>query len=162
MPPSESNRERYFVRNFRRLPPLLQVASLLGLLVALVSIAVLIEALLMSLLSAPPHWSADGSRLLAIGLNLGMLSGACSFAVNSYSLRFRRPDGGTFALESWQSQVRAIALLAALPLGALVLVLVVPLSFPTDFLAIGLTLLAAVVLLVAHLSDAVEASRRPQ
>lgn len=155
------------MRYFRRLPPLLRVVSLLGLLIALASIAVLIEALLMSLSSAPPHWSADGSRLLAIGLNLGMLGGACSFAVNTYSLRFRRPDRGTFALESWQSQVRAITLLAALPLGALVMVLVVPLSFPTAFLPLGLTMLAAVVLLVAHLADAVEstvggASDRPR
>jgi hypothetical protein len=151
-----------FVHKFRRLPPFLRVASLLGLLFPLTSIAVLIASVISSLSSAPPAWSADSSRLLVIGLNLVMLGGACSFAVNSYSVRFGRPDGGPFPLDLWQSQVQAIALLAALPLGALVAVLVLPLSVHTDFLAIGITLLAAVVLLVAHASVAARgASGRP-
>jgi hypothetical protein len=82
--------------------------------------------------------------------------------VNTYSLRFRRPQGGTFPLESWQSQVQAIALLAALPLCALAVALLLPPGFLALFVAIGITLVAAVVLLVAHVSAAVgEAGRRP-
>jgi hypothetical protein len=66
------------VRYFRRLPPLLQVTFILGLLFPLASIAVLIEAVIASLSSVSLHWSLDVSRLLVIGLNLGMLSGSCS------------------------------------------------------------------------------------
>ena len=146
------------MRYFRRLPPLLRVASLLGLLFVLASLIVGIAALIVGIeaftsspSSAPP---ADSFRLLLIGLNLGMLSGACSFTVNTYSLRFRRPDKGLFPLESWQSQVRAISLLAALPLGALVVALVLPLGFATVFLTLGITLVAAIVVLGASVSTA--------
>src|SRR5262249_23557670 len=46
---------------------------------------------------------------------------ACFYAVTRYSTRFRQPDRRPFPLDSWQSQVRAILLLAALPLCALAL-----------------------------------------
>jgi ABC-type glucose/galactose transport system permease subunit len=138
------------MRYFRRLPPLLRVASLLGLVSAVASLVVLVEALITSLASVPPHWSANATRMLFIGLNLGMFGGACSFAVNTYSLRFRRSDGGPFPLESWRSQFQAIAVLAALPLSALAVALVPPLDFPADVLAIGFTFVAAVGLLAAY------------
>jgi hypothetical protein len=132
----------------------------LGLLFPLAAIAVLIEAVLSSLSAVPLSWSVGSGRLLVVGLNLVILGGACSFAVNTHSLRFDRPDGGPFPVESWQSQVRAIARLAALPLGALVVVLVLPVSVHTNFLAAGITLLAAFVLLVAHASVAAGGANR--
>ena len=46
--------------------------------------------------------------------------------------------------------MRIIALLAALPLGAIVVVLVLPLGWPADFLPIGITLLAWGALLAAY------------
>ncbi|HEV8194673.1 MAG TPA: hypothetical protein VGP82_24740 [Ktedonobacterales bacterium] len=156
------------MRNFPRLPPLLQVAVILGLLL-LFAAAVLgifapivwVFALIASQSSASPPWYLDPIRLFVIALNLGALGVACNFAVNTYSRRFRRPDRGPFPLDSWQSQVRVIALLAALPLGALVVVLILPLGWPpdnfalplgwpADFLPIGITLLAWGALLAAY------------
>jgi hypothetical protein len=145
------------VRYFPRLPLLLQVACVLGLLLLFAAIAVaffapivFVFALIASQSSASPPWYFDLIRLFVIALNLGALGVACFFAVNSYSRRFRRPDWGRFPLDSWQSQVRVIALLAALPLGAVVVAPFLPLGWPADFLAIGITVLAAVVLLAAY------------
>jgi drug/metabolite transporter (DMT)-like permease len=138
------------MRNFRRLPPVLRVASILGLLFALASL-VLFLGLLITILPSFPRWPVDAFRGLLIALNLGMLGGACSFAVNAYSIRFRRSDRESFPLDSWQSQVRAIVLLAALPIGALALAVVIP---PTS-LAFGvvfpISILGAIGLLVASL-----------
>ncbi len=139
------------MRYFRRLPPLLRGASLLGLLFALASIAVIIESLISSLSSVPASWSADGERLLLVGLNLGLLSGACSLAVNSYSTRLRRPDRGPFSLDSWQSQVRAIALLSALPLCGSALALVIPPTSLAFVVVFPITLLAAVVMIAVQI-----------
>src|SRR5690348_774478 len=139
------------MRIFLRLPPLLRVASLLGLLLPLASLVVLIAGLITSRSSVPALWSADADRLLVIGLNLVMLGGACSFAVNTYSTRFRRPDSGAFPLASWQSQVLAIVGVAALPICALALAVVIP---PTSLAWGGvflISLIAAVVLLAANL-----------
>ena len=145
------------MRYFDRLPPLLQVAFFVGLLLLLttavvgfITPVVWVFALIASESSASPPWYIDPVRLFVIAANLGALSGVCFFAVTTYSRRFRRPDRGPFPLDSWQSQVRVIALLAALPLGALVVALILPLGWPADFLAIGITVLAAVVLLAAY------------
>src|SRR5260370_42440786 len=110
---------------FCRLPPLLRVASLFGLRCSLASITLLVSALVRSLRSLPKS-SPDFGREVVIGLNLVMLGGACSFAVNTYSTRFRRPDRGPFPLASWQSQALAIVLPAALPICALALAVVIP------------------------------------
>jgi len=142
------------MRYFRRLPPLLRVASLLGLLFPLASMVLLVALIIMSLPTFP-QLPVDFFRVLVIGANLGMLSGACAFAISAYSTRFRRPDRGPFLLDSWQSQVRAIALLAALPLGAITLALVTPptllAAFGLVFLAFAVSALAALVLVAAHL-----------
>jgi hypothetical protein len=141
------------MRYFRRLPPLLRVASILGLLFPLASIALLLSVLVMSLLSYTQE-PLDFGRLL-IASNLGMLGGACSFAVTTYSARFRRPDWGPVPLGSLQSQVRAIVLLAALPTCALALALFIPPTPPASFLVslldIAITLIAAFALLAAYL-----------
>lgn len=127
------------MRNFRRLPPLLRVASVLGLLCALASITMLVSALITSYRSFPQS-PPDFTRELVIGLDVGMLGGACSFAVTAYSGRFRRPDRGSFLLSSWQSQLSAILLVAALPSCALALALVAPLiSLPLSFISVVVT-----------------------
>ena len=145
------------MRYFGRLPPLLQVAFIVGLMLLLTTAVVgifapvvWVFALIASQSSASPPWYFDPIRLFVIALNLGALGVACFFAVNSYSRRFRLSDQGPFPLDSWQSQVRVIALLAALPLGAIVVVLVLPLGWPADFLPIGITLLAWGALLAAY------------
>ncbi len=146
------------MRSFRRLPPLLRVASLLGLLFPLAALALLIPLLVTSLRSFPQSYSQvplDFHHRGIIGLNLGLLGGACSVAVNAYSTRFRRPDRGPFLLSSWQSQVRAIVLLAALPSCALALALFIPPTPPALFLVnlldIAISVLGAIVLLVASI-----------
>src|SRR5262249_59611907 len=109
MPRVRPSKERQVVRMFRRLPPLLRAASIVGLLLPLASIVLLGRGLVIAILPSFPGWPVDASRVLAIAVNLGMLGGACSTVVNAYSARFRRLDRGRFPLESWQSQVRAIA-----------------------------------------------------
>ncbi len=137
------------MRNYRRLPPLLRVASLVGLLLALTSLNLLVEVLFASL-SPVPHWSADAIRRLVIALNLGMLGGACSFAVNTYSIRFRGSGRGPFPLDSWQSQVRAIVLVAALPICALALAVVIPPTARAWVVVSVMSVLAAFVSLAAY------------
>ena len=113
------------MRYFRRLPPLLRVASLLGLLFYLAALALPMDAFI-KFLSSFPHAYQDSSPMFIIALNLLWLGSACSFTVNGYSTRFRRSDRGPFPLDSWQSQVRAIALLSALPLCGIALALIIP------------------------------------
>jgi hypothetical protein len=147
------------MRSFRRLPPLLRVVSLLGLLFPLASLALLVPVLVTSLRSFPqvlPEVDREVvSREVVIALILGLLGMTCTFAVNTYSTRFRRPDRGPLALGSWQSRVRAIVLVVALLVFALALALVatlipLPLNFMLMLLAAAVvSALAAAVLLVA-------------
>jgi hypothetical protein len=152
------------MRYIRRLPPLLRMASLLGLLFPLASLALLVSWLVTGLRSfsrSPPEPDV-GPGLFA--LNLGLLGGVCSCVVTAYSTRFRRPDGEPFPLGSWQSQLRAILLLAALPSCALVVALFIPPTPPAFFLVslldIAISLLGAVVLLAAFVWPPVGASAR--
>jgi heme/copper-type cytochrome/quinol oxidase subunit 1 len=148
------------MRYFRRLPPLLRVASILGLLFSLASIVTLISALYTSLQTFPES-PPDFRHVVGIGINLTMLGAACSSAVNIYNRRFRKPDRGHSPLSTWQRQVWAIVLLAALPSFALALALFAPIIPPVSFyplpgtfdlmllLSAAITPLGAVVLAVA-------------
>jgi len=110
------------MRSFRRLPPLLRVASIVGLLCFLAAIGLLIHFLTTGL-------DADrgAGRVVAIAGNLLLLGLACSFVAISYTTRFRGPDRAPpFPLDSWQNQARAIALLALLPLCGIALALSLP------------------------------------
>jgi hypothetical protein len=138
------------MRYFRRLPPLLRVASILGLLFPLASIVVLL-GLVSTILPSFPQLPGDAFRVLTIGLNLVLLGGACTVAVNTYNTRFRRSDRGPFPLDSWQSQVRAIVGVAALPICALVLAVVIPPTSLAWVVVFLISLMAAFVLLAAHL-----------
>jgi hypothetical protein len=132
------------MRYFRRMPPLLRVVSILAVLFPLASGGLLV-ALLMRSLPTFPQLPVDFSRVTIIAMNLGMLGGACTFALSAYSTRLRWPDWRPFLLDSWQRQVRAIAMLAALPLVAITLALVT-LVIPTTLLAaMGLIVLASAV-----------------
>jgi hypothetical protein len=138
------------MRYFRRLSPLLRVASIVGLLFYLAALALLTDSCIM-FLSSFPHAYQDSSPMFIIALNLLWLGSACFFAVNGYSTRFRRSDRGPFPLDSWQSQVRAIALLSALPLCGIALALIIPstsLAFVVVFL---ISLLAGFVVIVAQI-----------
>jgi hypothetical protein len=113
------------MRYFRRLPPLLRVMGIGGLLLPLASIAVLL-GLLTTLLPSFPQWPVEADPVLGIALNLGLLGGVCSYVVDGYTLRFRRPDSRPYPLASWQSQVGWWGALAGLPLGGLAVALFLP------------------------------------
>jgi peptidoglycan/LPS O-acetylase OafA/YrhL len=109
--------------NLRHLPLFLRVVRIVGLLLALASLAML-SAMVVSFITGGDvsrQRLANDPRLLVSALNLNMLSLACNFAVNGYRTRFRQPNRRPFPLDSWQRQARAIAVLAALPLCAIAL-----------------------------------------
>jgi hypothetical protein len=134
------------LRNFRRLPLFLRILSIMGLVLSVSGLGLLATVLTVDLQSwsqpPPPAGGFVLLRLIVVGENLGLLGSACLHVVNIYCLRFRQPYRGTFPLSSWQSQVRVIALLAALPLSALALALVLPPVFPAFLLALAVSVLA--------------------
>jgi hypothetical protein len=91
----------------------------------------------------------DAFRTVGIALNLGILSGACSFVVNNYTLRFRRAGRGSYPLDSSQSQVRWLLVLAALPLCTLALAVFLPRTPLLNLVLVAPTLLAILVNLAA-------------
>ena len=64
--------------------------------------------------------------LLALALPVVMLAGACILVVRIYCLRFREPSRESFPLDAWQSQLRAVAVMGAVPLVGLIVALVLP------------------------------------
>ena len=154
------SKERLAMRNFRRLPPLLRVASILGLLFPLGFFIAMVAVLVTSLASS--HQSGFyPSRVAVIALNLGAVGGACTVAVHTYSMRFRQPGRGPFPLDSWQSQVRALLLSSALPIGALVLAVVSPpTSLAFGMIVFPITLFGMGVALAVSLVERGVASRR--
>lgn len=125
---------------FRRLPVLLRVIGILGLLFILTAVALYLGAVITD--------PAVLDRVFLIGLNLLSLSLACTFVVNTYGVRFRRVGLASYPLESWQSQVRWWGLLAALPLGVLLVVVLLPWS-PLVEIVLGLPTLLALLTLGA-------------
>lgn len=116
------------MRSFRRLPPLLRVVSILGLVLPLASLALLSQTL--SAMLSTSAWPADSPRVFAIASSLTLLGLSCGLVVGMYSTRFLHPDQGPFPLDSWQSQVRALVLATVLPLGALAWAVFIPLTQP--------------------------------
>lgn len=121
-----STLRRELVRHFRRLPPVLRVAAIYGLLSILAGLAILLSPLLVWFhsFSPPPFWLS--SRVLDICLNLLAIGNASTLVVNAYCLRFRHAAPIPALFNSWSTQVRAIALLVGLPLCTLVVALVIP------------------------------------
>jgi amino acid transporter len=92
---------------------------------------------------------------MLIALNLGVLAGACTFAINIYMARFWWPEEEPVPLSSWQSQVPAIVLVATLPSAALVLALVAPLiPLPQTSMFVILVPLSVLALLVERVAAA--------
>jgi len=114
------------MRSFRRLPPLLRVASILGLLFLLAAFALGVFGLVTNHLSSSPSFPQSSIRVQAIAANLGILGLACTSAVQTYSTRFRLPHRRAFPLRSWQSRTLVIAVVAVLSICSLVLAVVIP------------------------------------
>ena len=110
---------------FLRLPPVLRVASLLRPLLPLGLFATF-APMVTEAAWWPGSEVAHAIRLEVIALNLGVLGLGCVGIVHVYNSRFRQPDRERFPLESWQSQVRTMLALAAIPVCALVLALAIP------------------------------------
>ncbi len=141
------------MRYFRRFPPFLRVVSVMGLLLPIASLAILVSAMIAKILSialSVPLALWDASHITEVTVNLGTLGGACIFVVNTYRARFYQPDRTPVLLNSWQSQARTLALLAALPLCALVLTLITPLDDLAYLLVMALSMLAVIMTLVAY------------
>ncbi|MGZ3668052.1 MAG: hypothetical protein ACXVDA_26615, partial [Ktedonobacterales bacterium] len=94
----------------------------------------------------------DASRLEVIAVNLGSLCLVCAFAARFYSTRILQPDGRPLPLKSWQSLMWAIAPVAALPICAIVLAVVIPPASDAFEIVFPISIIGAVVLLVAYLS----------
>ncbi len=137
------------MRNYRRLPPFLRLASIAGLLLALASLALPMRMLPTRLSTS--DWPADFPRVEAISSSLGMLGLSCAFVVAAYSMRFRRAGAAPFLLDSWQRQVRAFLLVAALPLCVLSWAVIIPTTQPGFGNVFLISMLAAGVLLAANI-----------
>jgi len=124
------------MREFRRLPPLMRVVRIVGLLFILSGAALLITSFVKSQSSAPPAFG-DSARVWIIAMGLLGLSLVCTFVCLAYRTRVGRPGLGPLPLDSWQSQVRAILLLSALPLCGIALALVIPPTYELWLFWIG-------------------------
>ncbi len=113
------------MKNSRDLPPLLRVVSILGLLIPLAGLAIYGVAFVARGFSFPQ--SPLGSvRLGVIATSSMALSLACTSAVGTYRARFRQPGRRPFPLNSWQSRLRVIAVVAVLSSCTLVLAVGLP------------------------------------
>ena len=136
---------------FRRLPPVLRVASLLRPLFPLALFA------LFALMVTAESWSpgpevAYVSRVAVIGINLGVLGLGCSVMVHVYNSRFRQPGKESLLLESWQRQLWTMLALAAIPVCAIALALVIPPTARAFQFAFPVSLIGVFVCLAVTLS----------
>jgi hypothetical protein len=133
-----------------RVPPFLRVVRILGLLFPLAGLALAGFAVVVRFSSG--QWPLDPYRGPLILVNLNILGLACVSAVANYQTRFRPPGIGPFPLHSWQSRMRFIAVVAALPICSLVLAVVIPptaLVFVIVFPIGGLGALGMLVVMLA-------------
>ena len=129
------------------LPPLMRVLSLFGLLFILAGTALWG----FTYLSSSRPLFLDTNRVQAIFINLVFLSLACTLTVQTYRTRLSQPDRGPLYLSSWQSQMRFIALVAALPMCAIVLAFVIPPTAGAFTIIYPISILGGVVVVVASI-----------
>lgn len=140
-------------RYFWQLPLHLRVLGIVGSLLNVASLACLVwlAPLLPVAWSSPSQLPSEFFRVLAIALSAVTLAGACILVVRIYCLRFREPHRESFPLDVWQRQLRAVAVMGAVPLVGLVVALALPSVPGTLLLELGITAVAAVVTAVAYL-----------
>ena len=135
------------MRYFRHMSPISRVFGAVGLLLILASFALASASLFMSWMSYP-HVAAGLSRADLVSMDLGLLGLAVIIVLNDRNIR-RALDRPPFSPSSWQSQIRIILLVAALPLCGLSLAILLPPSLSIYGLAFGISALAACVLPVS-------------
>lgn len=136
------------MRYYRRLPPFSREIWIVGLLLTVASL-VLSTVLVFQIRPFYPLVSADATRMQLISMNLGMLGFACLVGTIGSTFRLRQWDRLPLPVVSWQSQMRTIMLLAALPLCTLTWALFVPPSLRVYGLAFGIDMLEGWVVLIA-------------
>lgn len=128
------------LRNFRHLPPLLRVVSIVGVLLILASLA-LSTVLVFHIQPFFPQSDADASRLQLVSLNLGLLGLIGAMLLTNFNMRMRQLGGTPFPLDTWRSQMLALMVLTALPLCGLLLALVLSPALKTYGIAFGISVL---------------------
>ncbi|HEX5159857.1 MAG TPA: hypothetical protein VFW17_21795 [Ktedonobacterales bacterium] len=137
-------------RYFWRLPLHLRVLGIVGFLLPVASLIWMVPVTVTNW-SAPAQLPSEVYRVVALGMNLSLLGLASVLVVRVYCLRFREPgDRKTFPLSSWQSQVRLMTLLGALPLCGLVVALILPPVFAVYFLELLIAVVALAVTTVSY------------
>lgn len=143
------------MRSFRSLPPVLRVASLLRLLFPLGLFATVMFPVTASLWTTSARMGIYASQVVVIAANLSLLGLACGLVVRAYNARVRQPVRRPFPLDSWRNQVGMILALAALPVCALVLAVVIPPTARAFQIVFPASLLGAIVFLVVALSTGI-------
>lgn len=127
------------MQHARRLPPLLRALFLLGLLFALASLGV--ETWAFGVLR--DHWEPSAARGQALAGAFLLLALACNWPVAAYNARFLLAQPW---LSTWRGQLAAALGLAALPMGVVAVVLLLPVTRPLNSLQFLLDTLAGLVL----------------
>ena len=133
------------MRDLHRLPPLLHIMNIVGYVFPLAAIVLFV----MSYIQAFSMSAADSDRLRLVALNLVLLSMVGLIVARVYKTRIYQPDRRPLPLDSWRSQARALLLLAAVPLCALVLAILLPPTLSIYGISFGVSGLGALILLGA-------------
>jgi len=139
------------MNSFRQLPPVLHVASLLRVLFPLGLVATFAYSVTAGLWSSP-QVEVYASRLAIIGINLGLLGLGCTLVVRTYRARVRQHGREPIPLESWQSQVRTILALTAVPVCALVLAVIISPTVGAFQIVFPVSIIGAIILPVVAFS----------
>ena len=122
---------------FRRLPPFLRAVWVLALLSLLAALGVMTWTYLATRGEDQSAARREWNQGTAIGWSLLVLGLACLPLLLAYNARFaRRPTRRALWPGAWQTQLKVVLALAALPLSSLVFALLVPPSsslFPQVF-----------------------------
>jgi hypothetical protein len=114
------------MQSFRRLPPFLRAVWGLGQLALLAAAGVLTWTSLTMRGADQAGASRGWNRGMALFMALFLLSMACSVTLAAYNRRFERPPRRALWPDAWQTQLKVVLALAALPLGMLVFALLIP------------------------------------
>jgi cytochrome bd-type quinol oxidase subunit 2 len=136
------------MRSVRRLPPVLRALWVLGLLTSLAALGVLTWTTLAARGADQSGASRGWNRGMALFMALFLLSMACSTTLAAYNRRFEHPPRRALWPDEWQTQLKVVLALAALPLGMLVFALLIPSRSSLFQVVYALGVLSPLVLLV--------------
>jgi len=134
--------------SFHRLPPFLRAVWVLGLLSLLAAAGVMVWTTLATRGADQAGASRGWNRGMALFMALFLLSMAGSVTLAAYNRRFERPPRRALWPDAWQTQLKVVLTLAALPLGMLVCALLIPSHSSLFQVVYTLGVLSLLVLLV--------------